>query len=136
MQVIFDFLIGALVFVTVLSLSIAILPLATPPVHNIPKENPTIIRIVENKVISNKPLRIWIISFNSSGGYKIIESNTPTSLPDSYFIVIFTGRKISYTGKPPTKINGYICRKGLFKNEPNPPYIKVSRGKIVKIIEG
>ncbi len=135
MQITLDFLVGALIFITALSLSIAMLPLNTEPVHSTPVENPTTVRIVGNNVVSNKPLRIWIVLFNSSGGYRIIESTTPTSLPDSYFIVIFTGRKITYIGKPPTKISGYICRKGLFKKEPYPPYIKVSHGKILKIIE-
>jgi len=103
MQVTLDFLIGALIFITVLSLSIAMLPLNTEPVHSTPIENPTTIRIIGNNVVSNKPLRIWIVSFNSSGGYTIIESTTPTSLPDYYFIVIFTGRKITYIGKPQPK---------------------------------
>ncbi len=132
MQVTLDFLVGALILITALSLSIAILPLNTEPVHSTPVENPTTIRIIENRVISNKPLRIWIVSFNSSGGYKIIESTTPTNLPDHYFTVVFTGRKIIYIGKPPTHINGYICRKGLLKKEPHPPYIKVSYGIISK----
>ena len=93
MQITIDFLVGALIFITVLSLSIAMLPLNTEPVHSTPVENPTTIRIIGNNVVSNKPLRIWIVLFNSSEGYRIIESKTLTRLTRSLLYNSFYRKK-------------------------------------------
>ena len=89
MQITIDFLVGALIFITVLSLSIAMLPLNTEPVHS----TPTTIRIIGNNVVSNKPLRIWIVLFNSSEGYRIIESKTLTRLTRSLLYNSFYRKK-------------------------------------------
>ena len=131
MELNIDFLAGATVFSTALALTIALIIVLPPPAVVEKNSGFVEIRIVDGEVVADKVVRVWVVAFNSTGGYVVYEANTPVKLPNAYFIVVFTGHKVVYTGSPPRNLKGYIYRNGFVKTEPEPPYIYVDGGERV-----
>jgi len=130
-----DYLAASFVILIALALTMPILAstfLPPPKPREVERTEPKLI-FQGSTVSSDRVLRIWIVSFDEDGSYNIFEETTPTKLPQSSFLAVFTGRKAFYVGNPPQGLEGYISRKGLSEEKPNPPYIYVKNGKIVEV---
>lgn len=130
-----DYLAASLIILIALALTLPVLAstfLPPPKPREVERASPSL-SFQGSTVSSDRVLRIWIASFDEDGNYNIFEETTPAKLPQSSFLAVFTGRKAFYVGNPPRGLEGYISRKGLSGEKPNPPYIYVKNGKVVEI---
>ena len=63
-----------------------------------------------------------------------MEANTPAPLPSAQFVAVFTGWTAAYKGTPSSSLSGYITRRGVVSERPEPPYIRVEDGKVVEVV--
>jgi len=123
-----------IIFIIALALIIQT-TLPPPPASKTPKHQPPRITIKSSQIVSNKIVRIWIVSFGRDGKYTVAEMNTPAALPSAPFIVVFTGKRVVAVEGHPPPLTGYVYRGGLVAEEPSPPYVRLVDGSVVEVVD-